>query len=221
MDKLLIVDDEDAMRRLLRINLADKYEIIETGTPEQALAMALQDRPNAILLDLRMPKYSGFELCRTFSSLSSTQLIPLIIISGEAGAKTKSLCMELGAAAYFEKPVDFDALRATLANVLGKVCAERRSEVRVRLRIIVKLRGFDSDENPFEEISPTENLSASSFLCGCTVPLKNDSVIEVYLMNDGMNFVGRACVVRRQPDDVPCPLYAFRFVEKSGDWILR
>ena len=80
MDKLLIVDDEEAMRRLLRINLADQYEIIDTGNPEQALALAMQDRPNAILLDLRMPKYSGFELCRTFNSLTFTQLIPIIIV---------------------------------------------------------------------------------------------------------------------------------------------
>ncbi len=58
------------MRRLLRINLADSYEIVDTGTPEQALALAMQDKPDAILLDLRMPKYSGFELCRTFNSLT-------------------------------------------------------------------------------------------------------------------------------------------------------
>jgi CheY-like chemotaxis protein len=89
MDKLLIVDDEEAMRRLLRINLADRYEIIDTGNPEQALALAMQDKPNAILLDLRMPQYSGFELCRILKSMNCTQLIPLIIISGEAGATTK------------------------------------------------------------------------------------------------------------------------------------
>ena len=59
MDKLLIVDDEAAMRRLLRVNLGDRYEITDTGSPEQALALAMQDKPGAILLDLRMPKYSG------------------------------------------------------------------------------------------------------------------------------------------------------------------
>src|SRR6202171_2711218 len=99
-------DDEEATPLLLRINLADRYEIIDTGNPEQALAMAMQDKPNAILLDLRMPKYSGFELCRTLNSLTSTQLIPLIIVSGEPGATTKTLCKELGAKAFFEKPID-------------------------------------------------------------------------------------------------------------------
>src|ERR1700681_2686231 len=100
MEKLLIIDDEEAMRRLLRINLQDRYEIIDTGTSTEALALALKEKPNAILLDLRMPKYSGFELCRTFSSMTATQLIPLVIVSGEAGSTTKSLCKELGAMAY-------------------------------------------------------------------------------------------------------------------------
>src|SRR6202158_4859609 len=118
MHKLLIIDDEPPMRRLLRINLEDRYKIVDTGDPELALEAVLQSKPNAILLDLRMPNYSGFELCRTFKSMTSTQLIPLIIISGEAGATTKVFCKEIGATAYFEKPVDFDALRAGLEKVL-------------------------------------------------------------------------------------------------------
>jgi DNA-binding response OmpR family regulator len=221
VDKLLIVDDEEAMRRLLRINLADRYEIIDTGDPEQALALAMQDRPNAILLDLRMPKYSGFELCRTFNSLTSTQLIPLIIVSGEAGTSTKSLCKELGATAYFEKPIDFDALRAGLTNVLHAVRPERRSEVRVRLRVMLKLRGTDIGEKPFEEVSGTENVSRSGFLCGCTAVLKIDSTIEVRLVSGGTKFVGKARVIWFDGCNTPYPRYGFRFVEKEGDWILQ
>src|SRR5260370_24995254 len=125
MEKLLIVDDEEAMRRLLRINLADRYEIVDTGDPTQALVLAMQDKPNAILLDLRMPKYSGFELCRTFNSLTSTQLIPLIIVSGEAGATPKSLCKELGAAANFDKRIAFEVLRECFAHGLEALRPER------------------------------------------------------------------------------------------------
>ena len=221
MDKLLIVDDEEAMRRLLRINLADRYEILDTGNSEQALAMAMQGKPNAILLDLRMPNYSGFELCRIFKSMTSTQLIPLIIISGEAGATTKLFCKELGATAYFEKPVDFDALRAGLEKVLHAAQPERRSEVRVRLRVMLKLRGTDINEKPFEEVSATEDVSQSGFLCGCSAQLKKDSTIEVNLVSGETNFAGKARVVRSEGCDTPYPRYAFRFVQKVGDWILQ
>ena len=221
MDKLLIVDDEEAMRRLLRINLSDRYEILDTGNSEEALAMAMQGKPNAILLDLRMPNYSGFELCRIFKSMTSTQLIPLIIISGEAGATTKLFCKELGATAYFEKPVDFDALRAGLEKVLHAAQPERRSEVRVRLRVMLKLRGTDINEKPFEEVSATEDVSQSGFLCGCSAQLKKDSTIEVNLVSGETNFAGKARVVRSEGCDTPYPRYAFRFVQKVGDWILQ
>jgi DNA-binding response OmpR family regulator len=221
MDKLLVVDDEEAMRRLLRINLADRYEIVDTGNSEQALAMAMQGKPNAILLDLRMPNYSGFELCRTFKSISSTQLIPIIIISGEAGATTKLFCKELGANAYFEKPVDFDSLRASLESLLHAAQPERRSELRLRLQVILKLRGTDINERPFEEVSATENISKSAYFCGCTALLNKESTIGVYLVTGGTKFVGKARLVRSEGCDTPYPRHAFRFVQKEGDWILK
>jgi len=221
MEKILIVDDEVAMRRLLRINLSDRYEIIDTGNPEQALAMAMQDKPNAILLDLRMPKYSGFELCRTFNTLSFTHMIPLIIVSGEGGASTKTLCKELGATAYFQKPIDFDALREGLAKALQAAKRERRGEVRVGLRVTVSLRGADINGKQFEEDSVTENVSPSAFLCGCTARLDKGFVVEVKLKSGGMNFSGKARVARTEGAETPYPRYAFRFIEKEGEWILH
>ena len=221
MDKLLIVDDEEAMRRLLRINLEDRYDIIDTGNPEQALALAMQTKPVAILLDLRMPKYSGFELCRILKSMSSTQLIPLIVISGEAGANPKIFCKELGATAYFEKPVDFGALRGGLANVLRAAQPERRSEVRVRLRVTLQLRGTDLDGKRFEEMSATENVSHGGFLCGCTAALKTDSTVEVYLAGGQTKYVGKARVIWSDGCHTAYPRYGFRFVEKQGSWILQ
>jgi len=100
MGKLLVLDDDEALGRLVRVELSDAYEIIDSGEPEQGLALALEHRPDAILLDLRMPNYSGDELLQTLTSLSRTQMIPVIIVSGEAGGQTKEHCKQLGAAGY-------------------------------------------------------------------------------------------------------------------------
>jgi len=53
------------------------------------LALALENEPDAILLDLRMPNYSGYELLEMFTSFSRTQMIPVIVVSGESGGQTK------------------------------------------------------------------------------------------------------------------------------------
>jgi len=82
MRKLLIVDDDSAMRGLMRMRLSDSYEIFDTEDPEQALALALEHKPDAVLMDLMMPKFSGFELCQSFHSLSYTSYLPIFVITG-------------------------------------------------------------------------------------------------------------------------------------------
>jgi len=221
MGKLLLVDDDEALRRLMRLELSDVFEVIDSGEPEQGLALALEHKPDAILLDLRMPNYSGYELLQTFTALSHTQKIPVIIVSGEAGGQTKELCKELGAAAYFGKPIDFEALRACLQQIAKNGQYIPRVEVRVRLRIVLKLRGADSQGRKFEEFVTTENVSLSGFLCGCTVDLLVDSIVDVYLAGAGENYVGKAKIAHSSSKGPLLRHYGCRFIEKTGPWVLR
>jgi len=219
MTKLLVVDDDKAMRSLMRASLVHMHEIIETGQPEEALALALEHKPDAILLDLRMPKYSGYELCQTFSSFSSTQLIPVIIVSGEAGANTKEFCAELGAIGYFEKPVNFDELLSFLDGVLERRRVERRGELRVRLRVGLKLQGVDKSGERFQAAAATENLGRNSFFVPASRELSLGSVVEVSLSRDEKP-VGRAKVVRKDESEILQPRYAFRFEGIIENWVL-
>lgn len=221
MPKLLVVDDDEALRRLMRIELSDTYEVIDSGEPEEGLALALEHRPDAILLDLRMPKYSGYELCQTFTSFSRTQMIPVIIVSGEAGAQTKEHCKQLGAAGYFEKPIDFEALRAFLSQIAKTRKHIPRTEVRVRLRVPLKLRGTDVHGKKFDELGTTENVSLSGFLCGCAAQIATDSIVDVWLTGDGEVHVGRAKIVHCDAKTSPVPRYGCRFIEKTGPWVLQ
>src|SRR5215472_12800928 len=195
MEKLLIVDDDAALRRLMRLELSDTYEVIDSGEPEHGLALALESKPGAILLDLRMPKYSGYELLQTFTSFSHTQKIPVIIVSGEGGGQTKEHCKQLGAAGYFEKPIDFDALRVCLRQVAKHRNDPPRSEVRVRLHVPLKLRGTNAAGAKFEEAATTENVSMSGFLCVCTAMLAVGALLEVYLTNPVEKYVVKARIV--------------------------
>jgi CheY-like chemotaxis protein len=221
MGKVLIVDDDEALRRLMRLELSDTYEIIDSGEPEQGLALALEHRPDAILLDLRMPKYSGYDLLQTFTSFGRTQMIPVVIVSGEAGGQTKEHCKQLGAAGYFEKPIDFDALRLCIGQIAKTRRHIPRIEVRVRLRVPLKLRGTDSRGNKIEEVAMTENVSLSGFLCGCAAELAVDSIVDVYMTSYGEQYVGQVKIVHSDLKGAPLRQYGCRFIEKTGPWVLQ
>src|SRR5580693_4965613 len=193
MRKLLIVDDDKALRRLMRVELSDSYEVIDSGEPEQGLALALENRPDAILLDLRMPKYSGYDLLQTFTSFGRTQMIPVIIVTGGGGAETKERCKQLGATDYFEKPVDFDALRACLTKLAKPHHYIPRADIRVTLRVALRLKGTDGRGKSFEETAITENVSLNGFRCECAAEFPADSIVDVYLANRG-DHVGKASI---------------------------
>jgi DNA-binding response OmpR family regulator len=219
--KVLVVDDDEALRRLMRLELGETYEVIDTGEPEHGLALALEHRPDAILLDLRMPKYSGYELCQTFTSFSRTQTIPVVIVSGEGGAQTKDHCRQLGAAAYFEKPLDFEALKLFLKGIVKTSRHIPRSEVRVRLRVPLKLRGKDAQAKDFEEAAATENVSLSGFLCTCNREIPVHSTIDVYIVSGHDEHVGKAQIMHSEAKAPPLFRYGCRFTEKTGPWVLQ
>jgi len=222
MPKLLIVDDDESVRGLLRLRLSDTYQVVDTGDPEQALGLALEHKPDAILLDLMMPGFSGFELCQSFHTLSYTSRIPIFVITGEAGTKYKEHVESLGAKGYFHKPVDFAALKATLAAELKGKQAERRAHKRVQMRVTLKLRGTDPSGKAFEESTTTENVSAGGFLCNCLASLVKGAPIEVFLISGGAErHAGRAHVVRKESTGSAWHRYGFQFEQTTSDWVLQ
>jgi CheY-like chemotaxis protein len=221
MEKVLVVDDDEALRRLMHLELGDVYEIIASGEPEHGLALALEHKPDAIVLDLRMPKYSGYELLQTFTSFSHTQKIPVIIVSGEGGGQTKEHCKQLGAAGYFEKPIDFDGLRQCLKEVNNKHRHIPRSEVRVRLCVALKLKGTDSRGEKFEAVGTTENVSLSGFLWRSNSELPIKSILDVYLSTHGDEYVGKVRIVHSGSNAKSNWRYGCRFIDKVGPWVLR
>jgi CheY-like chemotaxis protein len=219
--RLLVIDDDESMRKLLRLRLESLYEIVDTADPEEGLALALQQKPDAILLDLMMPRYSGFEICQTLSSLSFTQRIPVFIVSGESVARYADFCENLGAKGFFPKPVDFHNLGKALAEAIKGSHHARQAEARVRFRATLKLRGLDSTRAPFELVTVTENVTANGFLCVCQSDVEEGAVVDVFLATSAQQFVGKAQVVRVDGLGTSGQACDFRFLEKPTDWILQ
>lgn len=220
--KILVVDDDESVRRLLQMRLSDTYEIVDTGDPEQAVALALEHKPDAILMDLMMPGFSGFELCQSLHNLSYTSRIPIFVVTGEAGAKYREHCASLGAKGYFQKPIDFAELKTTLAAELRAKQPERRKHKRVQMRVLIKLRGTDSEGKPFEQATTTDNVSAGGFLAICTASLIKRMPVEVFLTSgEQERYAGRAQAVRKESPGSPWQRYGFEFLETTSDWVLQ
>ena len=220
--RILIVDDDDSVRKLLRMRLSDAYEVVDTGDPEQAVALALEHKPDAILMDLMMPGFSGFELCQSLHNLSYTSRIPIFVITGEGGAKYREHCASLGAKGYFQKPIDFAGLKTTLAAELRSKLPERRKHKRVQMRVPIRLRGSDADGKSFEHATTTDNVSAGGFLAVCTASLVKGTPVEVFLSVGGQErYAGRAQPVRKESPGSPWQRYGFEFLETTSDWVLK
>jgi len=218
MRQILIIDDDEAMRQVIRSRLENKYSIIDTGDPEVAFAAALEGKPDAILLDLSMAKVSGFELCKTLSSFSLTQHIPIFIITGE-DSRNAAFCKKLGASGFFQKPIDFERLNSQLECCSSK--SERRSEVRFQLKVILKLKGKDRNGASFETRTSTEDMSANGFQSGCNAELDEGMTVEVWLCNGDEHYIGTARVARIDRTHTSFPCYGFHLQDKTGQWVFN
>ena len=127
----------------------------------------------------------------------------------------------MGAAGYFEKPIDFDALRVCLRQVARHRHDPPRSEVRVRLRVSVKLRGVNDQGAQIEELATTENVSMSGFLCVCAATFAVNSHLAVFLAGSDDKYVGKARVVHSDAQGSKLRHYGCVFIEKSGPWVLQ
>ncbi len=221
MQRLLIVNHDDIARDRLRARLCDCFEIYEASTAEQALAFALEHKPNGILLELDMPKHSGLELCQSLRSVSYTSTIPIFALVEKNGSTCHFTKEELGVVNFFEKPLNMEEIKNRLTYELQESRPQRRAHVRIRMRTILKLSGTDDHGKPFDELTATENVSVGGFLCNSTTALSENAVVEVYLASEGERRVGRARLAHKENFVGPWQRYGFQFEEKSNEWVVQ
>ena len=114
--KVLIVDDEPHIRKLIHAALARAdYATVEAATAREALDMLRQERPEISLLDLGLPDRDGLELVPLFKQHSDTTLI---VVSARDATDEKVAALDLGADDYLTKPFDTDELLARVRVAL-------------------------------------------------------------------------------------------------------
>src|SRR5882757_3282534 len=125
MDKILIIEDDRATRKALQQLFEPEGYLVEVAQDgEQGLAAFRAAHPNFVLLDLRMPKIGGQDVCRLIRKESEE--VPILILSGSAAEVDRVLLLELGADDYVTKPFSPKELLARVRAVLRRA---RRPQV--------------------------------------------------------------------------------------------
>jgi two-component system, OmpR family, alkaline phosphatase synthesis response regulator PhoP len=119
--RILLVDDEVDFIEVVRVRLEDSnYEVIVAYDGEEALERAERDEPNLIILDIMLPKISGFDVCRKLKIDENFKNIPIIMLSAKFQPNDVNFGIAMGADAYITKPFEPQVLIEKIRELLNR-----------------------------------------------------------------------------------------------------
>jgi len=121
--RILIGEDDPDVMKVTRFRLEHEgYEVVSATDGQQVLEKASQELPiHLILLDIKMPKYNGYDVCRKMKAAPETRDIPVIIFTASESQMKRlaERCLEVGARDWIKKPFHTKELMAKIHDVLG------------------------------------------------------------------------------------------------------
>jgi len=119
MANILIAEDERDIRDLIQFTLTFAgHKITAAANGAEALELAPKVKPDLIMMDVRMPKMTGYEACREMKKIDEIKHVPVIFLSAKGQDEEKQTGIEAGAVAYILKPFAPDDLTRQIANIL-------------------------------------------------------------------------------------------------------
>jgi len=119
--KILIAEDERDIRDLIAFSLRyGGFDVIEAQNGQEAVDQALAETPDLILMDVRMPKMTGYQACQKLKSLNQTKHIPVIFLSAKGQESEIQEGLDAGAEEYILKPFAPDELANKVRAVLQR-----------------------------------------------------------------------------------------------------
>ena len=121
MAKILIAEDERDIRDLIAFTLKFAgHEVVAASNGEEAYQLALKEIPELIIMDVRMPKMTGYEACRLIKADPTTKHIPVVFLSAKGQEAEVQNGLAAGADEYLLKPFAPDQLTRKVAEILDK-----------------------------------------------------------------------------------------------------
>jgi CheY-like chemotaxis protein len=127
---VLLVDDEQAIRTICRVNLeGDGFSVLEAKDGAEALAAIRRQRPSLVLLDVMMPGVDGWSVAERLAADKKARDIPVVFLSARAASEDRLRAQELGAVGYVVKPFDPVELAGVVRDALERVARGERDEL--------------------------------------------------------------------------------------------
>jgi CheY-like chemotaxis protein len=117
--KILIADDEEAVRALVKRLLSKSYQVLEADNGEDAVKVAVNQKPDLILMDILMPKMDGLTACYAIKMNQATKAIPVVMLTAVDYELNRKLSQDvMGAQGYITKPFNSQVLMGLIAKFL-------------------------------------------------------------------------------------------------------
>jgi DNA-binding response OmpR family regulator len=121
MPKILVIDDEPNIQKLAEANLTARgFQVLVAADGEEGLKLAQLERPNLILLDLRLPGMSGWDVLMILKTDRKLQKIPVIIMTATVPQSEESKFLAMRTAGYLVKPFDINEMMRQVRLAIGK-----------------------------------------------------------------------------------------------------
>lgn len=121
MKKILAVDDEAPLLRLIAGSLSDEYEVLTTTDPTTVIETLKTNTVDLILLDISMPLMNGFEVCAAVRAIKDFEDIPMVFLTGRNESYTRAISYKVGGDNFVTKPFDLAELKAIIERYTKKI----------------------------------------------------------------------------------------------------
>lgn len=168
--KILVVDDEEQNRRLIKAMLMPlNYEIILARNGKEALEKVRDASPDVILLDIMMPEMDGFEVAKNLKGKEETKAIPIVMITALREVDDRVKALEVGADDFLVKPVE-------------------RTELKARVQSLLKVKAYHDHMRDCEKKLETEVAKKTSELRQAFSKIKEVSLETIYRLSRAVEY---------------------------------
>ena len=152
--KVLVVDDKQVERVMLKKILDGTYEVVEAENGKEAFEILYEKRTEitAVLLDIVMPEYDGYYFLERYHKAQMYQAIPVVVLTMEVDIETEIQCLGMGAWDFIRKPYDAEVVRFRLKNVIGSSSQNISKALKYRAEYDI-LTGIYNKTNMFQATS--------------------------------------------------------------------